>query len=236
MIDVNEGQIEVDDAPDDDNEQMVEISEEERYLLAKRGLRYDLFHMQEIDEDLAATDEFISECLMSAIAELERLLELRPDDPDLFILGELFEDMVLDYLDDEDIEDDDGYEQVLSTMQDMIEYSPVERVGIEDLGGLPRVQAVVDQLQELDVPIEVVLSGRENAPVLVLCLQIHPNPGLSDEDCEKLGVIDSQAEIERILEAGIAEQVLLEGLEFDDPLRGGAFFWVASSIEFCAGY
>lgn len=137
-----------------------------------------------------------------------------PDDPDLKLIDELYEDLKSDFDTDRKLKLDDGFEKIMELIEKEVAKSGV----VEQAPDQSDIPEVISALRGCGIePKYVVSNGRKSAKTVVYFMQTHPpDRGASKELLEAAGVEKSQKAIyDNLLnsyKAGLMKTVYGEGL------------------------
>ena len=193
-----------------------EVSGQEALEAVLRKSRNQLLGLDRMDDESEGMEEEIKDKLDWIRESLDVLVQIYGvDDPEVLILETLYDDLLGDLERGENVEIDSTYRQLFEDMELIIEEAGVEE-NPDDLGSSVEL---VDALDNLGVDYEYVVTAPGNEDTVILFLQLHPNPGMSEEVIKKSGIEQSQLQIEEtvrvLVENGISRTVLSEG----DPFR-----------------
>ena len=159
------------------------------------------------------------------LEEIENGLENLQSETDGFevlTLHRMYIDLRADFESERDLRLDSSFDALVDAMQEEIKTAGVHKESPDETVA----QDVVRSLRDAGVsPEYVVTTGNPNAPTVVLFMQAHPNPGMTPEMMEDLGINASQGRIVRDISAIVESRMPLgtvyyEGLPAQDELSG----------------
>lgn len=212
--------VEQKEQPQANTEEQIDINQ-----YSKRDAREALLRINNIDELNEELLQKTEQYLKNIKAVLSNLKQQYPDDPDLKLLEKLYEDLKEDINKKNEPELNEAFEQILKEIKGEIEKSGVRKEKVIN-SSLPETVQLLKSAN-INMPPEytyIVTKGDKNAKTVVLFLQNHPNPGMTEKQMQMFGVLESQADIEAVLEdainAGIGKTIYKEGLEYGKELYG----------------
>lgn len=137
--------------------------------------------------------QFYYDELDSIRTKIDYLKSQYPDDPDLEFLERLHDDLRGDLEVDRPMELDTGFDEIMETVMREIHDSGVKRESPDE-----SENPLVARLRELGIePAYVVSNNRSSEKTVVVFMQSHPNPGMSQRLLRAFGVKKSQDKIYR---------------------------------------
>lgn len=166
----------------------------------KDRIRDDLFAISTISKDNQELIAQVSNKLASLGKEIDKLKAEYPPDEEINQLIAYHKDLTDDLKEGRELHIDSSFDQILSEMQTEVQKSGV-RIEKPDQ---TIISETVQKLKAIGInPSYIVTKGDKNAKTVVYFMQIHGNPGLSDEALEKMGVKKSQQQIFEAIGAGV---------------------------------
>lgn len=152
-------------------------------------------------------------------ARIDLLKQQYPDDINIRVLEAMYDDLKGDLDQQRDLHFDSSFDAILKDMQEEISASGVRVETAENT----ILSDTVSKLRECGIePDYIVTRGDSNAKTVVLFLQLHPNPGLSRQTMEELGILQSQEAITKAIRAAsdrdLIEDVYCEGVPFGQEI------------------
>lgn len=161
-----------------------------------KAIKNDIFLLNNWDENEKKDRDTIKYLLNKISDKLMVLSKKYPNDSEVRRLQTMNDDLFLDYERGEEMNLDTSFGYMLNEMRYEISSSGVRK----ELPDQSVVKDTVKRLKEVGVMPEYILTkGNPSAPTVIFFMQIHPNPGLTDEFMEIAGVKKSQAEIYKAL-------------------------------------
>jgi hypothetical protein len=183
------------------------------------AIKEGLFTLAKKDQDLEKAGISVKQLLTGIKTRLDSLKTRFPKNPDLLALESVYDDLQGDYDRHEETEIDSGFESILQKLASAMKE---KNVRVETPDAKNALSGIISKLKNMGInPIFTVLNENPNAKTVVLFMQIHPNPGMTREDMEAVGVLKSQAEIKssikNMVKGGLAKNVFWEGFPAGNP-------------------
>ncbi len=189
-------------------------SKEELLSIDKKEMKRNLLYLNSKDEN---EDKESSKEILSYINDqLTNLEKKYPNDYELKTLRLMWNDLDEDCILEQDMNLDSFFIADYVLIKGEIEAAGVHKENPKD----SVVKETVAKLEAVGVqPEYVVTTGNPSAPIVVYFMQIHSNPGMTDEMMNAYGVKESQAEISKgiigSVQADIGHTLYTEGLPID---------------------
>jgi hypothetical protein len=180
----------------------------------KEQIKSDLLSLNKKDELLNESDRDVKDRLESAKVLLDALKKRYPNDPDLLLLDKVYDDLKSDFDRGMETDIDSSFDTLISGMDQALKEAGVRKEAPDEKSTL---SDTVAKLKNLGIePEYVVTSGNPKAKTVVLFMQAHPNPGVTQASADADGITASQAQIgqaiESAVESGLTHDIFEEGL------------------------
>ena len=165
-------------------------------------------------EDKIREDDvaYVQASLKNTDTSLSKLEAITPQDPDLKMLRLMWADLKRDFENNLPLQLDESFKETVALMQKEIAEKGVKMESIRDTALDEQIAA----LEKLGIkPAYVVRPDPPSEKTLILYMQLHPNPGMSQEFKDVGGITASQGQIEKevslLIEGGGVKNVYMEG-------------------------
>lgn len=191
----------------------------------ENGVKTLLFLVNREMEKNESNVQLIEESMNYIEHDLKHLEVEFPKDKDIALLRVMYEDLKNDLEALREPQLDDSFDSLLNEMQVLVKEKGVRRNEVGELETGSSLRNTVDAISKMGIKVEyVVQSNVDQTRTVVLFMQVHPNPGMSAELRDALGVSKSQEQIfseaSKIIDTGMIDVVFSEGL-----VRGREFEW-----------
>jgi len=177
----------------------------------KNKIKDNLTQLVLWDAQLKAEGKNIKESLDQSKERLDKLKKDYPNDPDIYLFEQMYEDLIGDFEKGEETNLDTSFDSVINEMKDIIKSAGVRR----KRPYRTILYDTVKKLRKLGIkPEYVVTQGNKEAPTVVLYMQIHSfaDAGPEAKKTMRLSQAQIKREISRAIEANLTNILYTEGI------------------------